>query len=1065
MPARQTRQEKVKKMRNKILIFVLIVSFSLTLFPGIVNAQFGKNMVRYRNIDWKIYETPHFEIHFYIPNEEKLTPQQKKQYLASMYTWVETAYEKISTSIDYEMPLEVDNKTDKRKAHAKPRIFFFWNRRDASNHPLGPGSAIAYADPTQMRMVFVPNEYNFSEIQQIVTHEVCHLFQFSLWDLAEQSPSRLSRLWYRLLTFVFEGWSQHVSGLHKTKPSAQLIIRYFVIGKVLPYINVKDWTRPQLASLYEVCYILAGYLYDYIHTTYGDEIFEKFVKEFRRAKPTAHGFEKIIHQILKTDFVELDRGFRKYLEEQYEHFPIQKKEAYEFGRDILVQRDLKRKNKPEMIYDPVVSPDGEIIAGFIIEKRAVKLVLISRKTGVIIKKIGSYSLYKYGLGPVIDPTGPGRGLSFSDDSKTLLYFARTATKYPVLIKIDIVTAKVSTDMYELSLEDLEDKQEDKKATPDLDTSKKEPDTKFVIKVISKKVKKIKIRLDDPQSPELSADKKTIIFSAIDGRYRDIFSLNLETREIKNLTNENRFNYAPSLSPDEQTIIYVTNIHGFNKLFKLNLNTQEKTQLTFGPSNEIRPIYSQDGKTIWFISDQDADKTRNLYSLNIETGKIKQWTNVINGIATVTTTENEEVIFGAVGYRDSRHVFTNNVYEMDLEQVKPVDFANKLVTAKKIQPASKPELETDKIDLKKVENYNPWKNIYLEQAMLYATFDSYYGIYGYGYAYLTDLTRTKHIQASIWALGKIYQNNQISLFNLSPKVQWGVTLSKETSYFYPWYVNYGYSLHGKPRIDPVLYMLMYKRVKFSTIAQYPLDLCHRLEFSITGQSVKYLHPDWSMDSPIREEFLNRYINDGQFASFNFSLVRDTALYTRVGPFANDMYKLSLGWSTGGYNALISAEGRKYINLGLEWTLAFRGYAGAQWGKTINPWIIGDLGELRGYQWMQFMGNRIWIVNAEFRFPLIKNFNLLGIIYLGDIRAALFCDLAQIWFDERKFNVFNQDELNPSTVKGSVGVDLTLGTVPILGQPLHLSFAKRMRKVKFLPELEDDWQIKLYFGYSF
>jgi len=113
----------------------------------------------------------------------------------------------------------------------------------------------------------------------------------------------------------------------------------------------------------------------------------------------------------------------------------------------------------------------------------------------------------------------------------------------------------------------------------------------------------------------------------------------------------------------------------------------------------------------------------------------------------------------------------------------------------------------------------------------------------------------------------------------------------------------------------------------------------------------------------------------------------------------------------------------------------------------------------------MGNRIWMVNAELRFPLVKNFNLMGFLYVGDIRVALFMDMANIWFDNERFNALNKDDVNSGTVKGSIGADLTLGTIPILGMPLHLAFSKRMTKIKFLPKLEEDWQIKLYFGFSF
>ncbi len=1035
---------------KKLFISVLIGLFVVALLPQIASAQFGKNMV-IKGISWKIYESSHFLIHYYFPNKNDWAKEE--EYIQDMVRWTETAYKQISEEINYEMP--VDN-----PKHGKPRIFFYWSRNDADHHPLGPGGAVAYAEPLQMREICVSKESPDEKIQQIVMHETTHLFQFSLWNLAKKSPSQLAKQWYSFLTFIFEGYSQHTSKLHRTEPDARLVLRYWVLNDGLRYINIKDWAHPALSGAYEICYVVAPYLFDYIKETYGRIGFENFVKEFRRAKPNVRGFEKVVTQVLKTDFAELDRNFRKYLEDQYKHFPIEKKEAFEYGRDILVQRSLlKPKRKVDNAYESVISPSGDLIAAFIVRKERVRVALISRKDGTIVKELtGGYSFYKYGLMPIINLHGPGKSLSFSPDGDYVLYFAQTANKNPVLVILEVVT---------------------------------------------KKVKKIRIELNDVESPEMSSDGKTVIFSANLGGQRDIFSLNLETQEIKNLTNDKQFDYAPSFSPDNKTIVYVTNVKGYKKLFTFNIETLEKKQLTFGCSNEIRPIYSKDGKTIFFISNQDQDKTDNIYSFNIKSGKFTQWTDVVNAIHSVIPMKDKELLVGAVGYRDSRHPFSYNLYEVNLDAIEPTVFADDLLKAKKVETAKKSEIKTEKIDPEKIKKYNPWKNIYLANAMFYGGTSTRLGIYGMGSATLTDLTRTKYIQAQIMQFGQYYKHNTLSYFDFSRRLELGAILSYEDHYSYPWFVSWGYNPYEQPAMDKVMYELRFKRTALNAIAQYPLDIFHRIEFSLAGTSVKYQHPDWQSyadyyeteiemtlnnplyqllpseiledhieylvngkeESELRADFLKQYINDGSFLTFNIALVRDTAMYKRFGPFVNDMYRVDLGWSTGGHNARISVEGRKYYRLGSEWVFALRGYGGLQLGKTINPWIIGGLGELRGYDWMQFMGNRIWMVNAELRFPLVKNFNLMGFLYVGDIRVALFMDMANIWFDNERFNALNKDDVNSGTVKGSIGADLTLGTIPILGMPLHLAFSKRMTKIKFLPKLEEDWQIKLYFGFSF
>ena len=64
----------MKKNIFKIKISVWIV-FSFTLFAFLsssfsVNAQyFGQNKVRYKKLNFKVYETPHFSLYYYLRNE------------------------------------------------------------------------------------------------------------------------------------------------------------------------------------------------------------------------------------------------------------------------------------------------------------------------------------------------------------------------------------------------------------------------------------------------------------------------------------------------------------------------------------------------------------------------------------------------------------------------------------------------------------------------------------------------------------------------------------------------------------------------------------------------------------------------------------------------------------------------------------------------------------------------------------------------------------------------------------------------------------------------------------
>jgi hypothetical protein len=63
-------------------------------------------------------------------------------------------------------------------------------------------------------------------------------------------------------------------------------------------------------------------------------------------------------------------------------------------------------------------------------------------------------------------------------------------------------------------------------------------------------------VDVPESPEFSLDGRKVYFSALRDAVGDIFEVDLETREVRNLTNDVFADYAPTISPDGNTLVYL-----------------------------------------------------------------------------------------------------------------------------------------------------------------------------------------------------------------------------------------------------------------------------------------------------------------------------------------------------------------------------------------------------------------------------------------------------------------------------------------------------------------------------
>ena len=166
---------------------------------------------------------------------------------------------------------------------------------------------------------------------------------------------------------------------------------------------------------------------------------------------------------------------------------------------------------------------------------------------------------------------------------------------------------------------------------------------IVQNVLTRKVEiRVPMRtLDEPESPSFSPDGSKVAFSALKGGTGDIFTVDLQTQEIVNLTTDDFFDYAPTYAPDGKSLIYSARVSGNQKLFRLDLDTKKKTQITFGTHDEASAFFVDD-HTIVFSSTAtdpatpiDPEVARNgnifnIWTLDLNTGELQQFTDALGG---------------------------------------------------------------------------------------------------------------------------------------------------------------------------------------------------------------------------------------------------------------------------------------------------------------------------------------------------------------------------------------------------------------------------------------------------
>jgi outer membrane protein assembly factor BamA len=85
------------------------------------------------------------------------------------------------------------------------------------------------------------------------------------------------------------------------------------------------------------------------------------------------------------------------------------------------------------------------------------------------------------------------------------------------------------------------------------------------------------------------------------------------------------------------------------------------------------------------------------------------------------------------------------------------------------------------------------------------------------------------------------------------------------------------------------------------------------------------------------------------------------------------------------------------------LAMRLKGFRSWGPTPDFLYFGGNSEMRGYEYLQFLGHKAFFADVELRYPLVEAM-LTPFGVLGGLRGVLFFNLGGSGFNNANFNAF-------------------------------------------------------------
>ena len=262
--------------------------------------------------------------------------------------------------------------------------------------------------------------------------------------------------------------------------------------------------------------------FDFIEERWGKEGFRDFLFEFRN---TFGGrADRAVERSFRIDPEDFDLDFRRWLRKKYLPQLVETGEPSDFGRPF---RD--DKGEIQQVISPAASPSGDLVAALAVTRGDLDIVLYDTRTRRPIANLtkGYTGSYEY-LAAQFLTIGArmGRDLAFSADGNYLAVFAKRERGRSLLI-FDVLKRKL--------------------------------------------VKTIEMEVEQQMNPAFSPDGRTVAFSANRAGRFDIFTVDLESREVTSVTDDETYDGAPVFSPDGASIVFSSVVgENYAQLFRVDL---------------------------------------------------------------------------------------------------------------------------------------------------------------------------------------------------------------------------------------------------------------------------------------------------------------------------------------------------------------------------------------------------------------------------------------------------------------------------------------------------------------
>ncbi|RZK48441.1 MAG: tolB protein precursor [Pedobacter sp.] len=1006
-------------MLNKYTQLKKIALLIAFIFLSLATAQaqyFGQNRVRYKNADFKVLQTPHFEIYYYLKNEKLL-----KKIAQDAETW-------------YKMHQEIFRDTFLKK---NPIILY-------NNHPdfqqttalmgeVGVGTG-GVTEAFKNRVIMPILDLN-SQTRHVLGHELVHAFQYHV--LLEKDSISLENIGNTPL-WMIEGMAEYLS-VGKKDAFTSMWMRDAMLNRDIP--SLKDLTNSGRYFPYRY----GQAFWTFIGSVYGDTTIAPLFKSTAR-----YGYENAIRLTFGYDDKTLSGLWKNAIEQHYR--PYLKADSSQ--TKIVGTKIIDNKNAGEMNVAPAISPDGKYLA-FLSEKDlfGIDLFLADAKTGRIIRKLSSQVSNSH----IDDFNFIESAGAWSPDSKQFAFSIFSKGKNTLMV-IDVATGNtiLNTDMKHVEQFSNLTWSPDGQHIAFSGLVEGQSDI-FMYNLNTKEIIQITNDEYSDYAPTFSPDGKMIAFSTdrvstMENNLSAVHAMNISIYNLANKTISHlpvfkgANNLNAQFSGDSKRIFFLSNRDGFRNLYEFNLENQKVFQLTdyftgISGITEFSPALTV-SKTDDVIYSYYGSQRYTLYNSPASYFKSKE-------------VDPNEVNFGPALLPPAQSTGVN-VINANLQNFERFE-------------------KIGEDEMREVPYRPQFKLDYLANSGVGVSTSRFgTGMQGGVIGMFSDILGRNQIIANLSVNGEIQDfGGLVGYINQKSRINWGVGISHipyVTGFTTASFYNPIETPNGNP-IDTIsTNILRTFEDKLEVFGSYPFNKSHRFEsglalsrysYSLTrfnnyyedinGYPAYYLGSDREKVSKgDAENSLGIPLKAFSIASLNASFVGDNSIFGVAAPLDGFRYRVGFEQYLGDFKfTAITMDGRKYWRT-KPLTFAVRSFNYLRLGKegeNLYPLFIGYPYLIRGYEANSFYnsknqntgsfdinqlsGSKFAVFNFEIRLPFTgpkKLAQLESKFLFSDLN--LFFDAGLAWNEDSKVVFKNQ----PGTALSPNGIPLE--RVPALSAGISL-----------------------------